>query len=134
MHHSHGKRVFLVIVGGGSVGCEKTPLKVQDYMGYKSTDDPLYRVDKLMVRASSLVDSDDFVDYLEAVEKYKDKADSCSMMAYTSSWGEANPNGGKDVIDEYLDQTKQDVVDSEKYLKQILGYLKLEPMPASKKP
>jgi hypothetical protein len=103
-------------------------------MGYKSTDDPLYRVDKLMVRASSLVDPDDFENYLEVVEMYKDKADSTAMMAYTSSWGEANPNGGKDVIDEYLDQTKQDVVDSEKYLKQILGYLKLEPLPASKKP
>jgi hypothetical protein len=126
--------VFLDIVGGGGVGCEKTPLKVQDYMGYKSTDDPLYKVDKLMVRAAPLVDPDDFENYLEVVEKYKDKADSTAMMAYTSSWGEANPNGGKDVIDEYLDQTKQDVADSERYLKQILGYLKLEPMPASKKP
>jgi hypothetical protein len=137
--HNHiltGKRVsfLLFFVGGGDAGCEKTPLRVQDFMGYKSTDDPLYRVDKLMVRAAPLVDPDDFENYLEVVEKYKDKADSTAMMAYTSSWGEANPNGGKDVIDEYLDQTKQDVIESEKYLKQILGYLKLEPMPASKKP
>jgi hypothetical protein len=133
--YSHGKRVFLVIVlGGGSAGCEKTPLRVQDFMGYKSTDDPLYRADKLMVRAASLVDPDDFENYLEVVEKYKDKADSTAMMAYTSSWGEANPNGGKEVIDEYLDQTKRDVVESEKYLKQILGYLKLEPLVPSKTP
>ena len=56
------------------------------------------------------------------------------MMAYTSSWGEANPNGGKEVIDDYLEKTKLDVVDSELYLRQVLGYLKLEPLPASRKP
>lgn len=54
-------------------------------------------------------------------------------QAYTSSWGEANPNGGKEVIDEYLERTKEDVAASEKYLRQVLGYLKLEPLPASKK-
>jgi hypothetical protein len=118
--------------GGGSGGCEKTPLNVQNYLGYKSTEDPLYRADKLMVRAAPLVDPDDFENYLDVVEKYKDKADNVAMMAYTSSWGEANPNGGKEVIDEYLERTKSDVEDSEKYLRQILGYLKLEPLPASK--
>ena len=63
-----------------------------------------------------------------------EKADNTAMMAYTSSWGEANPNGGKEVIDEYLERTKEDVMESEKYLYQILKYLKLEPLPASKSP
>ena len=120
--------------GAGSGGCEKTPLAVQEYMGYKSTEDPLYRVEKLMVKAAPLVDPEDFENYLEVVEKYKDKADNTAMMAYTSSWGEANPNGGKEVIDEYLERTKEDVMESEKYLYQILKYLKLEPLPASKSP
>ena len=48
-------------------------MKVQDYLGYKSTEDPLYKAEKLMVRAAPLVDPDDFENYLEAVEKYKDK-------------------------------------------------------------
>lgn len=87
-----------------------------------------------MVRAAPLVDPDDFENYLEVVEKYKDKADNTAMMAYTSSWGEANPNGGKEVIDEYLERTKLDAMDSEQYLREILGYLKLEPLPASKNP
>ena len=103
-------------------------------MGYKSTEDPLYRADKLMVRAAPLVDPDNFENYLETVEFYKDKADNTAMMAYTSSWGEANPNGGKEVIDEYLEKTKLDVMDSERSLRKILGYLQLEPLPASKKP
>mmetsp|Transcript_108145 Transcript_108145/g.312505 ORF Transcript_108145/g.312505 Transcript_108145/m.312505 type:complete len:236 (-) Transcript_108145:27-734(-) len=120
--------------GSGSAGCEKTPLNVQSFLGYKSTEDPLYRVDKLMVRAAPLVDPDDFENYLEVVEKYKDKADNSAMMAYTSSWGEANPNGGKEVIDEYLERTKLDVKDTEMYLRKILGYLQLEPLPPSKNP
>lgn len=120
--------------GAGSGGCEKTPLNVQYFLGYKSTEDPLYRADKLMVRAASLVDPDQFENYLDVVEKYKDKADNSAMMAYTSSWGEANPNGGKEVIDEYLERTKLDVMESERYLRQILGYLRLEPLPPSKNP
>jgi hypothetical protein len=120
--------------GAGSGGCEKTPLNVQYFMGYKSTEDPLYRADKLMVRAAPLVDPDQFENYLEVVEKYKDKADNSAMMAYTSSWGEANPNGGKEVIDEYLERTKLDVMESERYLRQILGYLHLEPLAPSKNP
>ena len=120
--------------GAGSAGCEKTPLNVQSFMGYKSTEDPLYRADKLMVRAASLVDADQFENYLDVVEKYKDKADNSAMMAYTSSWGEANPNGGKEVIDEYLERTKLDVMESERYLRQILGYLHLEPLSPSKNP
>lgn len=102
-------------------------------MGYKSTEDPLYRVEKLLVKAVPLV-QDDPESYLEVVEKYKEKADNTALMAYTSSWGEANPNGGKEVIDEYLERTKQDVIDSELYLRQIMGYLNLEPLPPSKNP
>ena len=120
--------------GSGSAGCEKTPLNVQGFLGYKSTEDPLYRADKLMVKAASLVDPNDFEAYLETIEQYKDKADNSAMMAYTSSWGEANPNGGKEVIDEYLERTKADVQDSERYLRKILGYLHLETLPPNKNP
>jgi hypothetical protein len=101
-------------------------------MGYKSTEDPLYRVEKLLVRAAPLVEDQE--SYLTVVEAYKEKADNTAMMAYTSSWGEANPNGGKEVMEEYLDRTKLDVMESEKYLRQILGYLNLEPLPPSKNP
>jgi hypothetical protein len=72
--------------------CEKNPLVVQDYLGYKNVNDPLFKADKLMVRAAPLVDND-LEQYLEAVERYREKADQAAMMAYTSSWGEANPNG-----------------------------------------
>jgi hypothetical protein len=101
--------------------------------GYvKSTEDPLFKADKLMVRAAPLVDPDDFEAYLDVVEKYREKADNGAMMAYTSSWGEANPNGGKDIIEEYLVSTKDEVEKTEVLLRSVLGYLNLEVLPPSK--
>jgi len=117
--------------GGGGGACEKTPLRVQDFLGYKSTEDPLFKADKLMLKAAPLVDPDQFENYLNEVENYREKADQGSMMAYTSSWGEANPNGGKDMIDEYLLKTKDEVVKTEILLRKIIGYLNLEVLPPS---
>jgi hypothetical protein len=118
-----------VIRTEGGTQCTKTPLRVQEFLGYKSVTDPLYRADKLMVRAGALVDPDDFENYLDAVERYREKADQSSLLAYTSSWGEANPNGSKEVIEDYLEQTKMQVVESERLLKQVLNYLKLPTLP-----
>lgn len=129
MSDTERKQVVRTEGGGGTTGCTKTPLRVQEFMGFKSTQDPLYKADKLMVRATPLVDPDDLDGYLEAVEKYKEKADNTALMAYTSSWGEANPNGGKEVIDDYLERTKADVVESEKSLRSVLKYLNLTPLP-----
>jgi hypothetical protein len=52
-------------------------LNVQAFLGFKSTEDPLYRADKLMVRAAALVDDPD---YFSAVEAYKDKADNGALV------------------------------------------------------
>jgi len=114
--------------------CEKNPLVVQEYLGYKSTLDPLFKIDKVMVKAANtkFVDPDVMEDYLDAVERYREKADMGSMMAYTSSWGEANPNGGKDIIEEYLLSTRSEVEQTEALLKSILQYLKLDVLPPSK--
>lgn len=122
------KQVVRTEGGGGGGSCEKTPLRVQEFLGYKSTNDPLFKADKLMVRAAPLVDPDQFEDYLDTVEKYREKADQGAMMAYTSSWGEANPNGSKEAIDEYLESTKVEVLLTEELLSKVLGYLNL-PIP-----
>jgi len=120
-----------VIRTEGGNACNKTPLRVQEFLGYKSTNDPLYRADKLMVRATPLLgdNADQLEDYLETVERYREKADQSALLAYTSSWGEANPNGGKEVIDEYLEQTRAQVVESERLLKRVLDFLQLKPLP-----
>lgn len=126
------KQVVRTDGGGGGV-CELNPLVVQEYLGYKSTLDPLFKVDKLMLKAAPLVDPDEFENYLSIVESYREKADNGSMMAYTSSWGEANPNGGKDIMEEYLEQTRDEVKQTEALLRQVMGYLNLEVLPPSKK-
>ena len=113
------------VVATNSGGCDKSPLKVQEYVGYKSTTDPLFRAEKLMLRAAPLVDSDDAEAYLEAVTLWGQQAQMSSLMAYTSSWGEANPNGSKKQIAAYLEDARFDVEESTAILKKILKYLDL---------
>lgn len=127
MSDTESKQVVRTENGGGGF-CDKNPLVVQEYLGYKSTDDPLFKADKLMLKAVTLIDESvmDEADYVDLVEQYRDKADQVSLLAYTSSWGEANPNGGKETVDEYLETTRQVVVETEGLLRKVLGALKLE--------
>lgn len=53
------------------IGCDRSPEKVMDYLGYKSMEDPLFRADKTLRRLQALVpesneqDSSDFSDALD---------------------------------------------------------------------
>lgn len=107
-----------------SCGCIRDPLVVQSYMGYKSMSDPLFKAGDLMLRASTLIKSDaEFERYNEAMEKWNAKADAGNIMAYVSSWGEANPGGGQDNILRYLEKSRKEVVESANLLKVILDCL-----------
>lgn len=121
--------------GGGGGFCDKSPLVVQEYLGYKSTTDPLFKADSLMLRAVPLVDGSvmDEAHYVDLVEQYRDKADQTSLLAFTSSWGEANPNGGKETVDDYLDKTKEVVMETEVLLRKVLGALRLDVLQPSAK-
>eukprot|EP00635_Sarcinochrysidales_sp_CCMP3193_P007914 CAMPEP_0118896828 /NCGR_PEP_ID=MMETSP1166-20130328/4503_1 /TAXON_ID=1104430 /ORGANISM="Chrysoreinhardia sp, Strain CCMP3193" /LENGTH=219 /DNA_ID=CAMNT_0006835887 /DNA_START=14 /DNA_END=673 /DNA_ORIENTATION=- len=115
-----------VIATNGGATCDKAPLKIQEYVGYRSVNDPLFRADKLMLRAVPLVDGDDIDDYLDAVNLWAEKAQMSSLNAYTSSWGEANPNGSKGQVNAFLDDAKFDVEESATVLKKkILTILDL---------
>lgn len=106
--------------------CERTPLVVQYYLGYKSIEDPLFKADKTMRKLEVLVPQEDVVDYLEAMETFSEKAEEGSGMAYVSSWGEANPGGGKDRIEYFVERAKQNVIDARDSLGVIIRILKLE--------
>ena len=106
-----------------SCGCVRDPVIVQSYMGYKSMEDPLFKAGDLMLRASVQVPDKDFDKYNEAMEKWNNKADSGNVMAYVSSWGEANPGGGQDNILRYLNKSKTEVQESAALLKTILDSL-----------
>jgi hypothetical protein len=111
----------------GKQVCEKSPLIVQDYMGYKSINDPLFKAEKTLRRLESLVPPGKETDFLDAVERWQMTADEASGMAYTSSWaGPQNPNGGDDAIDYYLDRAKKQVVDARNVLAQVIDILDLK--------
>lgn len=111
----------------GAQVCEKTPLIVQDYMGYKSTNDPLFKAEKTMRRLEPLVPAAREVEYFDAVEKWVMVADEAAGMAYTSSWaGPQNPNGGDDAIAYYLERAKKQVVDARGVLVTVIDILDLK--------
>ncbi|KAJ1448531.1 hypothetical protein M885DRAFT_450134, partial [Pelagophyceae sp. CCMP2097] len=96
-----------VVATNGGAACDKSPLKVQEYIGFKSINDPLFKADKLMLRAAVLVKDQDKIDeYFTAVNSWAEKVQMSSLMAYTSAWGEANPNGGKGQVLAYLEDAK----------------------------
>ena len=106
-----------------SCGCVRDPVIVQSYMGYKSMEDPLFRAGDLMLRANTLVSDQNFEAYNTAIEKWNNKADMGNVMAYVSSWGEANPGGGQSEIDRYLKKSRTNVVESAELLKTIIDLL-----------
>lgn len=62
----------------GKTKCERTPLKIMDYMGYKSTTDPLFKAEKTLRRLEPLAPSSKETDYFDAVEKWAQVADEAS--------------------------------------------------------
>jgi len=114
--------------------CFKTPLVVQKYIGAASTLDPLFKADKLMIRAEPLVSPANQDAYASAVDDWITKQQMSSTMAYTSSWsGIENPNGSVQQIEENLLEAKKEVLETRATLKKIVALLGPELVPASPK-
>ena len=100
-----------VMTTTGVQKCSKSPLKVQQYIGASSTLDPLFKADKLMIRAQPMVADEDAEKYGDAVDLYITKQQIASTMAYTSSWsGIENPNGSVGQIEANLLEAKKEVM------------------------
>ena len=69
-----------------------------EYLGFKSIDDPLFKADATMMRLKDIVPSDREVEFYEAIDAFSQNAEEANSMAFVSSWGEANPGGGKDRV------------------------------------
>jgi len=106
-------------------GCLRDPLVVQSYMGFKSMKDPLFKIDQIMIKAQPLVTGDQDK-YAEAVERWVEKANDGNVMAYVSSWGEANPGGGESEVRRYLEKSRKGVVESVDILKVICDSLDIK--------
>ena len=89
-------------------------------------NDPLFKVEKTLQRLEALVPEDRETEYLDTVEKLGAAVDEGSGMAYVSSWGEANPGGGKDRVQLFIERAKKNVIDSRDSLKTVVDILGIE--------
>ena len=106
--------------------CERTPVIVMEYLGYKSTNDPLFKIDKTLARLGSLVPPDRDIDYFEATENLLQNAEEANSMAFVSSWGEANPGGGKDRVEIFIERAKKNVIVSKQSLETVMDILNIK--------
>ena len=104
--------------------------QVQRYIGASSTLDPLFKADKLMIRAQQLVPDEQSEAYTTAVDSYITKQQISSTMAYTSSWsGIENPNGSVDQIEDNLKEAKKEVVETRQVLAEVVQILNIPAAP-----
>lgn len=80
-----------------------------------------------MMRLKDFVPSDKEVDFYEAIDAFAQNAEEANSMAFVSSWGEANPGGGKDRIQLFIERSKKNVIASRDSLKTVMDILDLKP-------
>ncbi|CAJ1376974.1 unnamed protein product [Effrenium voratum] len=107
--------------------CIAQPLVVRKYLGQTSIKANLFDTKNLLVNLEldGLVPSnkeDEYGDLVEDFEKFKRESDE---WAYSSSWAEANPGGGRDRTEDYLLRSKTQAEKATKTLGKIMEILGL---------
>uniref|UniRef100_A0A7R9U856 Imelysin-like domain-containing protein n=1 Tax=Pinguiococcus pyrenoidosus TaxID=172671 RepID=A0A7R9U856_9STRA len=90
-------------------GCVRTPDNIRYYLGMRSTTDPLFQVEKLFIKAGADIDGEDGERFEDALNEWNRHVEQANIMAYTSSWGEANPGGGQDRINQFATKAFNEV-------------------------
>ena len=108
-------------------GCIANPLMVRKYLGQTSIKADLFNTKDLLVNMelAGMVPSkneDEYGDLVEDFETYKRQSDE---WAYSSSWAEANPGGGRDRTEDYLLRSKSLADKATKTLGRIVEILGL---------
>jgi Ca2+ transporting ATPase len=104
----------------------QAPDRVRFFFGLRTTDHPLFQVEKLLGKAQdTLPDDVDFDEWIRVVEGYSSHVNKVNELAYTSSFGEYNPGGGKEQIARYLELAREEVVLSRDSLKTIIKLLNI---------
>jgi hypothetical protein len=107
--------------------CERTPTKVMEYLGFKSTSDPLFKAESTMMRMKASVPPDRESEFYDAIDSFSQNAEEANSMAFVSSWGESNPGGGKDRVRLFIERSRNNVVKSRDSLRTVMDILDLEP-------
>lgn len=90
-------------------------------------DDPLFRADKTLLRLRENIPNELDPEFGEAFDKWVEQAEEANGMAYVSSWGEANPGGGKDRVAAFLERSKKNVEAAHDSLATVVRLLDLKP-------
>lgn len=108
--------------------CERDPTKVPLSLGLKTTDHPLFKVEKLFKTAlnSDAGDNLDIDTWNAATEGFIQHSTSAQEYAYTASFAEYNPSGGKDQLAKYMDLSKDELALARDALKDILTQLSVK--------
>ena len=105
---------------------DDSPDRVRYFVGLRTTDHPLFQVDKLLSNAQKdLPDDIEFDTWIDSVEGLNSHLAKINELAYTSSFGEYNPGGGKGQVRKYLLLAQEQVVGARDSLKTIITLLKL---------
>ena len=74
---------------------EMDPDRVRLYLGLRTTSSPLFQFEKLLKAAVNEIPDDRFEDWIAASEGYSSAVAKVNELAFTSSFGEYNPGGGR---------------------------------------
>jgi hypothetical protein len=96
-----------------------------EYLGYKSTSDPLFKAESTMMRLRAYVPVDRETEFYDAIDEFSRNAEEANSMAFVSSWGEANPGGGKDRVRLFIERSRNNVVASRDSLRTVMDILDL---------
>jgi len=98
--------------------CDRDATKVPAALGLKYTDSPLFKVEKLFKEALSPdVDIDAWT---LATDEFIQHSTSAQEYAYTASFGEYNPSGGKDQVAKYMALSYDELMLARDALRSIL--------------
>uniref|UniRef100_A0A7S1TRS6 Uncharacterized protein n=1 Tax=Phaeomonas parva TaxID=124430 RepID=A0A7S1TRS6_9STRA len=102
-------------------GCVRTPDNIRVYLGMRSIEDPLFNVEKIFLRVGAEVESEEQGDALEAaLNEWSRHSEQASVMAYTSSWGEANPGGGELQVNRFAKKAQDECIMARDALKVLV--------------
>ena len=114
---------------------EMDPDRVRLYLGLRTTSSPLFQFEKLLKAAVNEIPDDRFEDWIAASEGYSSAVAKVNELAFTSSFGEYNPGGGKDQVAKYLELARGEVINCRDALKTIdeLIQARRRPPPAARR-
>mmetsp|Transcript_10656 Transcript_10656/g.19339 ORF Transcript_10656/g.19339 Transcript_10656/m.19339 type:complete len:241 (-) Transcript_10656:143-865(-) len=107
--------------------CIAQPDVVRAYLGNRSLQDNLFKTEQLWIdiEAADMISAKDEDRWQEATDEFERHKREADAWAYTSSWGEANPGGGRDKVEDFLLRSKFEVDKAVKSLGEIVEILQL---------